>query len=223
MHFGFLTIHLAHITLDIILLIRFFSFSLALIFYCKDDMRSKYLFYIFFALSICIKYYTFPAIGFFYIKYLWEKNWKEIKLISTIVVPIVLIFLITPVFYLDWYSKQLLEWDSFGSSLPLYIRILPLTIIFLLYGVFRLKKADPFEILIVSIIAMGTYLIFTFLFLRWFQVIIIYGILKEKNFKTISLNLKLIRWKINVNNHLLTFYLSFLGVLASYILYIVVY
>ena len=197
----------------------FFFFFIALIFYSKKNIRSKYLFYIFFALSICIKYYTFPAIGFFLIKYLWEKNWKELKIIFIVIIPIVLVFLITPVFYLDWYYEQLIEWDSFGSALlPLYIRLLPLTIIFILYSIFRLKKADPFEILIVSIIAMGTYLIFTFLFLRWFQAIIIYGILKEKNFKPISLNLKLIRWKININNHIITFYLSFLGVLSSYLL-----
>ncbi|MFX0041186.1 MAG: hypothetical protein ACFFCY_16330, partial [Promethearchaeota archaeon] len=86
-----------------------------------------------------------------------------------------------------------------------------------------LKKSNEFENVIISIIAMASFMIFSYPYLRWFQSIIFYGILVEKDFFTFELNLGFIKRKINVNNHIITFYLSFLGVLMSYLFILFVF
>jgi len=192
----------------------FFFFFLALIYYSRKETYEKYLFYIFLGLSICVKYYTLPVIILFILKYLYEKDWKELIISTGIIIPLLIIFIIIPFFYLDWYREELLGWSDYGSYLPLYIRLIPIMSIIILFTLFRLRKCDQFEMLIVSMIAMGSFLFFSFNYLRWFQSIIFYGILKEKEFLKFNLNLGFIKREIKVNNHLLTFYLSFIGVLS---------
>ena len=200
----------------------FFLFFLfiALIYYPRKERYARYLFYIFLGLSMCIKYYTIPAIGFLFIKFLYEKDWKELKIMAMIIIPLLIILIVLPLFYLPYHYKALALWNYKGSYVPRFIRALPFICIFISFMLFRLKKSDTFEIIIISIVALGTYLFFSWPFLRWFQSIIFYGILKEKEFFSFKLNLKFIKKEIIVNNHLLTFYLSFLGVFYSIFLII---
>jgi len=195
----------------------FFFLFLALMYYPKKGMQTKYLFYIFLALSMCVKYYTLPALGFFFFKYLYEKNWKEMKIFIIIMTSILVIFLIMPMLIFEKYLTELLLWYSHGDSLPLYIRIIPIGLIALLFILFRIKNSDAFEIVIVSIIAMASFMIFSYPYLRWFQSIIFYGILKERDFFSFNLNLGSIKREIIIDNHTLTFYLSFVGVFLSYL------
>lgn len=193
----------------------FFFFFMALIFYSRKELYSKYLFYIFIGLSICAKYYTFPALGFFFIKFIYQKNWKEMKIFAICMISTLIIFLITPIFFLPGYLESLIYWTDERGIFPLYIRLLPIGTIFLLYTLLRLRKGDSFEILIISILAMSSFIFLSDPYLRLFQSIIFYGILKSKYFFTFNLNLGFIKREIKVDNHLLTFYLSFLGVLFS--------
>lgn len=201
----------------------FFFLFLALIFYPRKENYARYLFYIFLALSICVKYYTLPALGFFFLKYLYEKDWNELKRFILSMAPILIAFLILPILFLEPYLSDLLEWYSIGKKVPLYLRIIPIGLITLFFIIFRLRKSNDFEIIIISIIAMASFMIFSYPYLRWFQSIIFYGILIERDFFQFDLNLGIIKRTINVNNHVLTFYLSFVGVLLSYIfiLYII--
>jgi 4-amino-4-deoxy-L-arabinose transferase-like glycosyltransferase len=193
----------------------FFFFFLALIYYNKKELRSRYPFYIFLGLSMCIKYYTLPAIGFLFLFFLIKKNWKEMKIFLVSIIPLVLIFLIIPFFTLDWFSNQLLDWYSHEEAIPFYIRIIPSAIIALLFIIFRLRDSNPFEIIIVSIIGTAAFMFFGYKYIKWFQPLIFYGILTEKEFFSFELNLGIIKRKITVDNHLATFYLSFLGVFLS--------
>ena len=195
----------------------FFFFFMALIFYPKKELRYKYLFYLFLGLSMCTKYYTLPALVFLFLKNLYDKNWKEMKIFLVTIAPLLIIFILIPFSYLDYYSKELFTWYSYGSYVPLHIRIIPIVSIFLIFTFFRLKKSDPFEIIIVSIVAMASFMFFSYPYLRWFQSIIFYGILKKKDFFTFNLNLGVRKIEIVIDNHLLTFFLSMFGVLLSYL------
>ena len=64
-----------------------------------------------------------------------------------------------------------------GANIPLYVKIIPPVILTLLFIFLRLNKSDPFEISIVSTIITASFMVFTFLYLRWFQSILFYGIL----------------------------------------------
>lgn len=201
----------------------FFFLFLALIFYPRKEIYARYLFYTFLGLSMCAKYYTIPVIGFLLIKLLFEKDWKELKIFFIIVIPLLIVFIILPFLYFPENSKMLMEWNSRGSFVPIYIRIIPFLCIFILFILFRLKKSDVFEIIIISMVALGTYLFFSWFFLRWFQCIIFYGILKEREFFSFNLNLKFFKRKITIDNHLLTFYLSFPVVIISFLIIIFVF
>jgi len=201
----------------------FFFFFLALIYFPKKEAYAKYWFYIFLGLSMCTKYYTLPAVGFLFLKYLIERNWKEMKVFIISIAPLLIALLIIPLFITDWFLESLVSWSSYGSNLPLFIRIIPLTILALLFILFRLRDADQFEISIFSTIATASFMVFSFIYLRWFQVILFYGILKEKEFFSFNLNLGFVKREIKVDNHILTFYLSFVAVFISFLLIAFIY
>ena len=142
------------------------------------------------------------------------------KIFIIIMTSILVIFIIIPILIFEKYLTELLLWYSQGDYLPLYIRIIPIGLIALFFILFRIKNSDAFEIVIVSIIAMASFMIFSYPYLRWFQSIIFYGILKERDFFSFNLNLGLIKREIKINNHTLTFYLSFVGVFLSYLIII---
>lgn len=200
--------------------IFFFFLFMSFIYYSKKDNRSRWLFYIFLSLSISAKIYTLPVLGFFFLKFLIQKDWKELKvfLISNIIV--LGAFFILPIFFGQNIIITYLVWNSRGEALlPFYIRILPALIITLLYILFRLKKADLFEVVILSIVVTASFLFFSNTFIRYFQPLIFYGILKLKEFHSIKINLGfLIKGRITIDNHIVTFVLSIFAVFLAYLL-----
>ena len=157
----------------------YFFFFMTLIFLPKKEPKARYLFYVFLGLSMCVKYYTIPALGFFFLKYLYEKNWVEMKKFLICIIPLLLIFLVFPLMFLESYRNAIFNYPNVGG-VPLIIRIIPIGIVFIVYTLFRLKDAKDYEIIIVSIIATATFLIFSYTYVRWFQFIIFYGILTQK-------------------------------------------
>ncbi|MFX0017152.1 MAG: hypothetical protein ACFFBT_01815 [Promethearchaeota archaeon] len=200
----------------------FFIFLfLALFFYPRKEEWSKYLFYIFLALSAVAKIYTLPIIGFFFLKFLIEKNWKEMKKFLICTVPIVFVFLVTPIFYEENYLYLVFLWNQKGEeAVPLYIRLIIVGIISIFYIFFRLKKAGIIEITFFSILVMAVFLFFSLPFIRYFQPLLIYGILTPYVFFTFTLNLGFIKRKIVFDNNLLVFYSSFILVGIAYLIII---
>lgn len=200
--------------------IFFFFLFMSFIYYTKKDNRSKWLFNIFLSLSISAKIYTLPVLGFFFLKFIIEKDWKELKvfLISNIIV--LGGFFILPIFFGQNIIITYLIWNSRGEALlPLYIRILPALIITILYIIFRLKKADLFEVVILSIVVTASFMFFSNPFIRYFQPLLFYGILKVKDFFSFKINLGfLIKGRISVDNHIITFVLSILAVFLAFLL-----
>jgi len=183
---------------------------LALVFFPKDTLRSRYISYIFLGFSMCAKYYSFPACGLFLIKYVYNRDWRELKIFLITIVPLVLVFLVIPFFYWKPFTRVVLRYpnEQYGSIYPLYIKVIPTVIIFLFFCFYRLKASNYFEIIILSIIITGTFIFFSYPYLRWFQILVIYGILKEKEFYEYSLNFWKFKMKGAINNQSITFVLS---------------
>jgi len=190
----------------------FFFLFLALMHYPKEKKYSKYLFYFFLGLSICVKYYTAPALLSIFLKLIFEKKWKEFKIFIFITGSTLLLFLLLPTLIFNQYLADLLTWYSTGKAFPIYIRIIPTITIAMYFIFFRFKSCDIFEIIMISTISMATFMFFSFPYLRWFQIIIFYGILTKKEFL-----FNLGRRKIKIDNHVLTFYLSFIGVFLAFV------
>ena len=204
--------------------IFFFFLFMALIFYPKKDNRSKFLFYIFLSLSIAAKIYTFPVIGFFFLKFIIEKDWKELKMFLITTVSVLFLFLIVPIFFGENFLLTYLFWNARGETfVPLYIRLIPVSILIILFLLFRLKKADIFEIIIFSIVVTASVMFFSNPFVRYFQPLIFYGILKHKEFFSFKLNWGIIKGKITVDNHIITFVLSIFAVVLAYLVIILVF
>ena len=200
----------------------FFMFLfLALAYYPKDTKTSKYMFYILIALSAAAKIYTLPIVALFFVKFLIEKNWDEMKKFLICTVPIILIFLVSPVFYIENYVRLYFLWNEVGEvTLPLFIRIIPALAISGVFLVWRLRKADLIETTFVSILIVASFMFFTNPYVRYFQPILIFGILTIKNFFTFNLNLGFIKREIKFDNNLLVFYSSFLLVAGAYLIVI---
>ncbi|MFX0076195.1 MAG: hypothetical protein ACFE96_12185 [Candidatus Hermodarchaeota archaeon] len=199
----------------------FFFLFMALIFYPKKDNKSKYLFYIFLSLSAVSKIYTIPFIAFFFLKFIIEKDWKEMKVFLITTISILFLFLIVPIFFGQNFIATFLFWNTRGENvIPIYIRLIPISILTILFLIFRLRKADLFEIIIFSTIVIASFMFFSNPFVRYFQPILFYGILKHREFFSFKLNLGMIKGKITVDNHIVTFVLSIFAVLLAYLLII---
>ena len=198
----------------------FFIFLfLALLYYPKDTKTSRYMFYLFIALSAVAKIYTLPIAGLFFVKFIIDKDWDEMKKFLIITIPIFLIFLVSPIFYIENYLRLYFLWNEVGEvTLPLVIRIIPALVITGVFLVFRLKKADLVETTFVSISITAMFMFFTLPYLRYFQPLLIFGILTTKNFVTFNLNLGIIKREIKFDNNLLVFYSSFVLVAGAYLI-----
>lgn len=199
----------------------FFFLFMALLFYPKKGEWDRYLFYIFLALSIVAKLYTLPILGYLLIKFMVDKNWKEMKVFLFSTIPILIIFLIAPFFYWEHYLDFYNFWNLRGEmGFPLYIRLIPPITIFCTYLIFRIKKGDIVENIFVSIFTMASFMFFSNPYIRYFQSYIFYGILKPKEFFTFKLNLGFIKREIIVDNNLLVFYFSIFNVFLAYLIII---
>lgn len=200
----------------------FFIFLfLALFFYSRQEVWSRYLFYIFLAFSIVSKMYTLPIVGFFFLKFLIEKNWDEMKKFLFTTLPIIFVFLILPIFFVENYISLIFKFNQLGEeTLPLYIRIIVVAIVGLFYIIFRLKKAELIEITFFSIFIFALFLFFSLPFIRYFQPVLLYGILTPYVFFSFTLNLGFVKRNIDFDNHLLVFYSSIILVGVAYLIII---
>jgi hypothetical protein len=198
----------------------FFFLFLAFYFYPKEKKRDQYLFYIFLGLSMCAKYYTLPVLGFFLLKFIIDNDWEELKRCFLSIFPLILVLLIIPFFTLEWFNSQLAGWYHTGPDVPFLIRIIPSVIIALLFIIFRLKKTNNLEMIIVAIMGTAAFMFFSYPFVEWFLSIIFYGLLTQKELFSFEVNLGFIKRKVEVNNSVATFYLSFIGVLLTVIVII---
>jgi hypothetical protein len=197
---------------------------MALIFYPKEDNRSRILFYIFLSLSAVAKVYTIPFVGFFFLKLLIDKDWKEMKMFLITTASVLFLFLIVPIFFGENFLMTFLFWNTRGETfIPFYFRLIPVSILIILYLIFRFKKADLFELVIFSIVVTASVMFFSNPFVRYFQPLIFFGILKVKDFFSFNLNLGIIKGKITVDNQIITFVLSILAVALAYIVIILVF
>ena len=177
------------------------------------------MFYLFISLSAVAKIYTLPIVGLFFVKFIIEKDWDEKKKFLICAAPIFLIFLVSPIFYIENYIRLYFLWNEVGEvTLPLFIRIIPALAITGVFLVFRLKKADLVETTFASILITAMFMFFTVPYLRYFQPILIFGILTSKTFFEFDLNLGFIKRKIKFDNNLLVFYSSFLLVAGAYLI-----
>ena len=200
----------------------FFFFFLFLAFYFlpMKEKKNQYLFYIFLGLSMCAKYFTLPVLGFFLLKFLIEKDWEEMKRCFLSILPLIIGLLIIPFFTLEWFSSQLSTWYNIAPEVPFFIRIIPSAVIALLFIIFRLREAKKLEMIIVSIMGTAAFMFFSFPYVEWFVSIIFYGMLTQKEFFSFEVDLGFIKRKVEVNNSVATFYLSFIGVFLSVIVII---
>ncbi|MHA2287768.1 MAG: hypothetical protein ACXABG_03170 [Promethearchaeota archaeon] len=202
----------------------FFFLFVALIFYSKEDKKSKILFYTFLSLSIAAKIYTIPIIGFFLLKFLFEKDWEEMKMFLITTISVLFLFLIVPIFFGENFLLTFLFWNTRGETfIPIYFRLIPVSVLIILFLIFRFKKADLFELIIFSIVVTASVMFFSNPFVRYFQPLIFYGILKHKEFFSFKLNLGIIKGKITVDNHVITFILSIFAVALAYLVIILVF
>ncbi|UCC19262.1 MAG: hypothetical protein JSV62_14340 [Promethearchaeota archaeon] len=197
----------------------FYIFLILSLFYYLDENKSK--FYLFSGLTMCTKWFTLPAAPYFFIKFLLEKDWKEMKkFIIFLGVPI-LIFLVSPLLYLPNYIDLYTGWLS-GSNIPIFneisifVKLGLFLAIFLGYLIIRIKKADFLEITFFSIVVMFSIMFWRRLYVRYLTPLVLYGHLKtNENIFTIDIDFKIIHVNFRVGNNLITYGFSILGCLAA--------
>ena len=77
--------------------------------------------------------------------------------------------------------------------------------------------------IIFSIVVTASVMFFSNPFVRYFQPLIFYGILKTREFFSFNLNLGIIKGKISVDNHIVTFILSIFAVALAYLVIILIF
>ncbi len=191
---------------------------LSLYYYPKED---KTMFYLFSGLTMSIKWFTLPAAAYFFLKFLYEKDWKEMKkLIIYLGIPLI-IFLVSPILYLPNYLNLYIGWLSSAEpsailNPPFYVKIILFASIFFIYLIIRIQKADLLEMTFFSIIVMFSIMFWRRTYVRYLTPLILYGHLKTKeDIITLDINLKIARLNFKVGNHLLTYIFSILGCLVS--------
>ncbi len=154
----------------------FFCMFLLLALYCYPNENKKW-FYFFLGLSMCAKWYTLPALPLLVIKYIIEKNWDEVlKIIFYLGIPII-IFLISPVFYLPNYLDLYMYWglgSPFTLHIPIYIKIIPFAALFLLAVVY-IKKIDRMSLTFLSLIIMISFILWARVYVRYFAPLIFFA------------------------------------------------
>ncbi len=170
---------------------------------------------------MCAKWFTLPASPFFFIKFLFEKDWKEIKKFLVFLCIPIFVFLISPILYLPNYLDLYTGWLS-GSTLstfeevPLLIKLGFFGVVFLSYLIIRLRKADLLEITFASIIVMFSILFWKRPYVRYLTPLVLYGHLKtNENIFKIDIDIKIIHAKFKVGNHLFTYGFSILGCIVA--------
>ncbi|MBD3195008.1 MAG: hypothetical protein GF317_08145 [Candidatus Lokiarchaeota archaeon] len=181
---------------------------LSLYFYAKDK---KQYFYLFSGLAMCAKWYTLPALVLFIVKYLLEKDWKEIELILVYIGIPIIVFLVSPVFYLPNYLDLYFSWLSghgTTSFIPIYYKLIPISLVTLIILI-KIKSLSDIDIIFLSFIIMVSLMWWSRFYLRYLAPLIYFGHLNKQG-KVYFYNFELKGSKINLkmNNHVLTFIAS---------------
>ena len=168
-----------------------------------------------------VKWFTLPAAVYFFFKFLFDRNWEEMKKIIIYVGIPIFIFLISPIFYLPNYLDLYIGWlasPDYASiyNPPLIFKLLLFGAVFIGILIFRIKKADLLELTFLSIIVMFSILFWRRTYVRYLTPLILYGHLKTReSIFTIDIDFKIARVHFQTGNHLLTYFLSILGCVAS--------
>ncbi|TFF87799.1 MAG: DUF2029 domain-containing protein [Promethearchaeota archaeon] len=190
---------------------------LGLYFYPRED---KSLFYFFMGLSMCAKWYTLPVAVYFFLKFSYNKDWIETKKVIIFIGIPILAFLILPIFYLPNYLDLYDHWftlsQTFDITIPLYIKIIPISALFVIYLIFRLRKADLLEITFFSIALMFSFEVFAKAYVRYLTPLVFYGHLRtNEQIFIVDIGYKNNRMNFNIGNHMLTYFLSILACIAA--------
>ncbi|MHA1724724.1 MAG: hypothetical protein ACTSXH_07760 [Promethearchaeota archaeon] len=200
-------------------------FFLALIYYPQEeaDNHNQYLFYLFLGLSMITKYYTLPGLGLIFLDLIRKKKWNDLKRFLITIPPIILILMVIPFFYISKYREELIQWYEIGAAFPFYLRIIPSLILFIVFLSIKKERINFLEILMFSIMMMGSFMFFSYPYLRWFQGVLFYGMLKPKQFFSLKIKIGTDFQRITIDNHVFTFLLSFFGVFLSFLMIIFIY
>ncbi|KKK55231.1 hypothetical protein LCGC14_3076650, partial [marine sediment metagenome] len=167
------------------------------------------------------KWFTLPAAPFFFIKFLFAKDWKEMKKFIIFLGLPIIVFLISPILYLPNYLDLYTGWLS-GSTIstfeevPLFVKLGLFSAVFLGYLIIRLRKADLLEITFASIIVMFSIMFWKRTYVRYLTPLVLFGHLKtNENIFRIDLDFKIVHAKFKVGNNLFTYGFSILGCIAA--------
>ena len=123
--------------------------------------------------------------------------------------------------YLDLYDHWLTGPHPESRQIPLYIKIIPFCILFVIYLILRLRKADSLEITFFSILLMFSFMAFAKVYMRYITPLVYYGHLKTNDeILIIDLDLKVSRLHFKVGNIFLTYALSILACLIAIVIII---
>ncbi|TFF96082.1 MAG: hypothetical protein EU547_06810 [Promethearchaeota archaeon] len=196
---------------------------LALYSYPKE---SKKQFYFFSAVALSAKWYTLPILILFFIKYLREKNWNEMKNFIIFSGIPVFIFLISPVLYLPNYLDLYFSWlsgHSFTAMIPIYFKIIPFFLI-LLIASYKIKEYDLLDLTFLSFLMMVSVLWWSRLYVRYLAPLIYFGhIFVHEDIYTFNIEISEKSMKFSLNNHSVTYIVSIIGLIFSILITIFEY
>ncbi|GAB4311325.1 MAG: hypothetical protein Kow0069_11680 [Promethearchaeota archaeon] len=180
-------------------------------------------FYLALAVSVVIKWFTLPAVALLPLKYLLERNYRELAKFGVIVGSVVVAFLVLPFFVLPGYKTLLDFWvvrggRLEGTDLPLHLRVVPIVVTFVLYCALRLRKASVLEIAFASVAVMFTFMAFSKPYLRYLLALTFAGHLSyDESVLEVPVPVLLER-PLKVDSVLFTLGLSVLGLGVSVVL-----
>jgi hypothetical protein len=186
---------------------------LALYFYPK---KNKTLFYIFSGLAVSAKWYTLPFLIIVFIKYVREKDWKEMKQFIIYTGVPIFIFLISPFLYLPNYLNLYIDWLSghaYSATIPFHFRIIPFVILIFI-GFYKARDFDLLDITAYSIVIMVSILWWSRLYVRYLAPLIYFGhIFGPKEIYSFQIRISDKVWELKINNHVLTYISSCIAVI----------
>jgi len=188
--------------------------------------KNKSLFYLFSAIAISVKWYTLPFLFLVFIKYIREKNWKEMKIFILYSGIPIFIFLISPIFYLPNYLNLYFDWlsgHSYTASIPPYLKIIPFLLL-LVIGTYKIKDFDLLDITILSFLMMVSVQWWSRFYVRYLAPLIYFGhIFTHEEIYSFELNIFDQKRRLTLNNHSLTYIISIIGVIFSILIAIYEY
>jgi hypothetical protein len=194
-----------------------YAFLGAIIFY---QQKKENLAFICLGLSAAIKWFTLPAIGFYPLLLLLNKDYRRFWRFIVIEGFILLAFLVLPLFIIPNYLELYLFYLQGGGNpifewVPFYIKLIPILCLSIYFLAFRLKKSDFLAISAWAMLIMFSFMLFARFYLRYLLGWILLGHLMVAA-KDWAFEIKLLGVKLN--QHEFTFLLSVIGTLLTILL-----